>query len=168
MYSLNTSLALKYLAKILPERYQRQHCLFVCNMFLETENHSFRAQQCQSSKCTEGVKFYLKLIRNLAPVIVGPVSEIFNKMLETWVLPVDLKCCNISSIFKVRTSHLSTNYCLARLTGLLLSNNDPTHKMDKIPCNNSSKHYIGLIGRKLATLIHENKISEHISLPSIH
>lgn len=62
--------------------------------------------------------FHGKMIRVLTPIIVGPVSEIFSKSLETGYYL--MKCANISPIFKGDGSQLQPSYHLNRLTGVTI------------------------------------------------
>ncbi len=62
---------------------------------------------------------HARLLKELAAILAGPITELFNLTLKTGKIPEDWKKAIISPIFKKGSKHLASNYRPINLTSVL-------------------------------------------------
>ncbi|KAF2358183.1 hypothetical protein FHG87_011061 [Trinorchestia longiramus] len=59
------------------------------------------------------------ILKETAEVINEPLTNIFNRSLETWIVPDDWKRTNVTLIFKKRSKQIPNNYRPITLTPVI-------------------------------------------------
>ena len=61
-----------------------------------------------------------RMLREAAPVIAGPLAQLYNHSLQSGGLPMERKCTNAVPVFKKGDKEYISNYRPISLTGLLV------------------------------------------------
>ena len=110
----------------------------------------------QSNKSPGPDRWLISVIKSVSEFISVPLSILFNKSLNSGILPPDWKCANVTPIHKKGAQNVACNYQLVSLTSIfskLMESIVKDHILNHLSTNNLlSPYQFGFIpGRSCST-----------------